>query len=102
LFCIYGGISDTGYNCSSAFLPADEAKKKDANASPQIIDAFGADAIIQNSTRALSFTQIENGAKCTNLKNRYGQRGKDFLYVWNINYGVFKPLHQTDIKDNLF
>jgi replicative DNA helicase len=81
---------------------AAEAKKKDENAAPTIEDAFGADAIIQNATRAMAFTQIENGAKCANIKNRYGQRGKEFLYVWNINYGVFKPLDQQSIKDNLF
>lgn len=85
-----------------ALRKASEAKKKDPNAAPTLEDAFGADAIMQNATRGLSFTQIENGAKCNIIKNRYGQKGMDFLYVWNINYGVFRPLQQASIKDNLF
>lgn len=81
---------------------AADAKKKDPNASPEVEDSFGADAIMQNATRGLSFTQIENGAKCKIIKNRYGVKGQDFNYVWNINYGVFKPMNQSAIKDNLF
>lgn len=81
---------------------AAEAKKKDPNASPEVEDSFGADAIMQNATRGLAFTQIENGAKCKVIKNRYGQKGNEFLYVWQINYGVFCPLQQSTIKDNLF
>jgi len=81
---------------------AAESKKKDATAGPALEDAFGADAIMQNATRGMSFIQIENGAKCNIIKNRYGQKGMDFLYVWNINYGVYKPLQQASIKDNLF
>jgi hypothetical protein len=81
---------------------AAESKKKDATAGPALEDAFGADAIMQNATRGMSFMQIENGAKCNIIKNRYGQKGMDFLYVWNINYGVYKPIQQANIKDNLF
>ena len=81
---------------------AAEAKKKDANASPELEDSFGADAIMQNATRGLSFTQIENGAKCKVIKNRYGIRSQEFMYVWNINYGIYKPIDQANIKDNLF
>ena len=81
---------------------AAESKKKDPTAGPSLEDSFGADAIMQNATRGLSFIQIENGAKCEVLKNRYGQKGLDFLYTWNINYGVFRPLQVASIKDNLF
>ena len=79
-----------------------EAKRKDPNASPEIEDAFGADAIIQNATRQISFTQIVNGAKATIKKNRYGQKGQDFLYTWNINYGLLEPMNTQELKDNLF
>lgn len=81
---------------------AAEAKKKDANATPDLEDAFGSDALAQNSTRVLSFTQIENGAKITVPKNRYGEKGQEFFVVWNINYGILKMLNTAGIKDNLF
>lgn len=85
-----------------ALRRASEAKKKDPNATPDIEDAFGADAIIQNATRQISFTQISNGAKAVIKKNRYGLRGQEFFYVWNINYGIFEPMRTDELKDNLF
>lgn len=82
---------------------AAESKKKNPNATPEVEDSFGADAIMQNATRGLSFIQMENNAaKCMVIKNRYGPKGREFQYVWNINYGIFKPLDQASIKDNLF
>jgi hypothetical protein len=57
---------------------------------------------MQNATRGMSFTQIENGAKLKVIKNTYGLNSKEFMYVWNINFGVFKPMQQAAIKDNLF
>lgn len=81
---------------------AADSKKKDANATPEIEDAFGADAIVQNATRLISFTQVENGAKIKIPKNRYGIRGQEFNAIWNIDYGIFKSMNQQNIKDNLF
>lgn len=81
---------------------AAESKRKDPNAAPEVEDAFGADAIMQNATRGMSFTQVENGAKLKVIKNTYGLNGKEFLYTWNINYGIFRPLNVSAIKDNLF
>jgi len=82
---------------------AAKAKKRDAGATPEIEDAFGADAIMQNATRGLSFVQLEeSAAKCTVIKNRYGPKGEAFQYVWNINYGVFAPIDRASIKDDLF
>lgn len=109
----YGNISEGLFSCTEewqrpiisvhqALRKAAEAKKKDPNATPELEDAFGADAIMQNATRGISFTQILNGAKATVIKNRYGLKGQEFLYIWNINYGVFQPMTTSDIKDNLF
>jgi len=81
---------------------AAESKKKDPNATPELEDSQDADAIAQNATRVISFTQIENGAKIKVPKNRYGKRGQEFLTVWNIDYGIFKSLNSQNIKDNLF
>lgn len=81
---------------------AAESKKKDAQAVPELEDAFGADAIAQNATRVMSFTQVENGVKIVIPKNRYGMKGMEFFAVWNINYGIFKQLNSKNIKDNLF
>lgn len=81
---------------------AAESKKKDGNATPELEDSQDADAIAQNSTRVLSFTQIENGAKISVRKNRYGKRGQEILTTWNIDYGIFKSLNAQSIKDNLF
>lgn len=79
-----------------------DAKKKDPNASPQIEDSFGSDAIMQNATRVISFMQIANGAKAVIKKNRYGTKGKEFFYTWNINFGIFKPMDTQELNDGLF
>jgi len=78
------------------------SKKKDEGATPEIEDVFGADAITHNLTRLITFTQIENGVKIKVPKNRYGQKGQEFLAVWNIDYGILKSMNQQSIKDNLF
>ena len=79
-----------------------DAKKKDPNASPQIEDSFGSDAIMQNATRVISFMQIANGAKAVIKKNRYGTKGQEFFYTWNINFGIFKPMDTQELNDGLF
>jgi replicative DNA helicase len=78
------------------------SKKRDENATPELEDAFGADAMTHHLTRLITFTQIENGVKIKVPKNRYGQKGQEFMAIWNIDYGIFKSMNQQNIKDNLF
>jgi replicative DNA helicase len=78
------------------------SKKKDEGATPELEDVFGADAVSHHLTRLITFTQIENGVKIKVPKNRYGQKGQEFMAVWNIDYGIFKSMNQQNIKDNLF
>lgn len=79
-----------------------ESRKKNQSDTPELEHSAEADAIAQNSTRFLSMAQVENGAKLRVLKNRYGQKGQEFLAVWNINFGIFKEVDIQSIRDNLF
>ena len=106
----YGNLSKELYSFSEEFqIPvigvhqanrkAAERKQKNANASPELEEVFGADAIMQNATRGISWSQVENGAKAKVVKNRYGERNIEIYYNWNINYGILEPKQPDKLKD---
>jgi replicative DNA helicase len=80
-------------------------KKKDDESgseeqTPELEDTAESDGIPQNATRVLAIRQLGATMKITLRKNRYGERNKDMLLIWDIDKGIVKPflLASTDDK----
>lgn len=72
-------------------------KKKSDDAidkAPELDEIAESDGIGQNSSRVISIKQTSAGLILSVKKNRYGENNKDFLYFWDINYGMFKFIPQ--------
>lgn len=78
-------------------------KKKSDNTidkAPELDEIAESDAIGQNSSRVISIKQTASGLLLSVKKNRYGENNKDFLYFWDINYGMFKFIPQYNTQCN--
>lgn len=62
------------------------AGKSDA---PELEHMSESDAIAQNSTKVLSMNKKGNELRIKVVKNRYGQVGDEFIYLWDIDTGQF-------------
>jgi replicative DNA helicase len=78
---------------------AAENKKNNSERSPELEEVFDSDAIMQNATRGISWTQIEGGAKAKVVKNRYGEKGLEFHYSWIIDLGLLEPRVESVLND---
>lgn len=74
-----------------------DRKKGEESDTPELDDAYGADAVVQNATKVFTLMQTSAGLKISIKKNRYGMRNLDFLYFWDINSGYFKLLSKPEI-----
>lgn len=73
-----------------------KAKNYDEEATPEADDIYGGDGPGQNATRILGMKQVDSGIKIAVRKNRYGEKGAEFLYAWEIDNGriIDKPISE--------
>lgn len=70
----------------------DSVKNKAEPDAPELHEIGESDGIAQNATRVISMSMVDNVLKLAIKKNRYGLNNKDVLMMWDINYGIMKPL----------
>lgn len=63
---------------------------------PTLEDIYGSDSIGQNSSRVVSLGQMSsNSIAMQVIKNRHGNEGKTFVYLWDVDHGTFT--YQPDV-----
>lgn len=73
-----------------------EKDKKSKEETPELHQIEYSDAVGQNATRVISMNVIDGVLKLSIKKNRYGVVNRDVLLMWNIDYGIIKPLLDED------
>lgn len=65
---------------------------------PDLENAYGADAIVQNATKVITIRQTGAGLEMSVKKNRTDPLGNPLLYYWEIDNGILKyiPNQQDD------
>lgn len=85
---------------TQASREAENDKKKDTGNVPSLTQIADSDDIARNSTRVISFTQIEDILKLKLIKNTFGKVGQECLMKFDWNYGVFIPWADTITSDD--
>ena len=90
-----GNISADLFNLSLKYsIPILALSQANRNASkkgaPDLEDISESDAIGQNSSRVITLDRQGNELTLSVKKNRYGQVGEGFVYMWDIDIGNFK------------
>lgn len=57
---------------------------------PELEHLAESDAIGQNSSKVISMSKVDNELRLSVKKNRYGPVGDEFIYMWDIDKGLFK------------
>lgn len=84
---------------AQASRKASEAKKKDDNSSPEVDHIADSDDIARNSTRILSIMKKDGVLKICVKKNRYGRVGQETCLLWDIDFGILKPMREMTRKN---
>lgn len=65
---------------------------------PDLENAYGADAIVQNATKVITIRQTGAGLEMSVKKNRTDPLGNPLLYYWEIDNGILRyiPSQQDD------
>jgi len=72
---------------------------KSEDGTPELHHIEYADAVGQNATRVIAMNTVDGVLKLTIRKNRYGTIGNNVLLMWDINYGIVKPLLDGDTSE---
>lgn len=103
----YGNITIDLFNTSTEFrvpiLLAVQANRDSAKGGvmtvPGLTDIGESDLVGQNSSRVISFVQIEPGKIEMQVpKNRYGAKDFSLFYSWDIDKGDFKYMPEMELE----
>jgi hypothetical protein len=72
-----------------------EKSKKEEMDTPKLTDIEYADALSQDSSKVLSFIEVDNIIKVSIQKSRFGAKNRDVLLQWNKDEGYIRPLLQN-------
>lgn len=87
---LYSLSEETGIPIISPAQAKRQDKKKadfDEDAAPEADDIYGGDGPGQNATRIIGMKQLDAGIKIAVRKNRYGEKGAELIYPWDIDSG---------------
>lgn len=73
-------------------------KGSTGNKPPELHEISESDGIGQNATRVISILRNGVQLKLYVAKNRYGVRGDEVSYLWDINLGIFKQVEGANLS----
>lgn len=68
---------------------------------PELADIGESDGVAQNSSRVISLVQTKSGLSLKITKNRFGENNKKFLYVWDIDKGIFRFIEEEQNSNTI-
>lgn len=76
---------------------AEEKKKDNQDATPEVHEIQESDGIAQNATRVISIKQLGSTVKISIKKDRYFKDGGELLMLFDVDLGIIRPFLQTRV-----
>lgn len=70
----------------------ESVKDKKEKRTPELHEMSESDGVAQNATRVISIKNEDSLLRVSIKKNRYGLNNKEIMMIWDINYGIIRPM----------